>query len=95
VQIPVGPVAQGNFILRTSQVGSRAGARTVGVGDTSIAFAIDLSPATMVTFPTSATSKAACKFHAQRFPVCFVSRVMEPFALGKLSEQMHDEPDSH
>jgi len=34
-----------------SQVGSRAGARTIGEGGNSIAFAMDRSPAAMVAFP--------------------------------------------
>jgi plasmid stability protein len=75
-------------------VGSRAGARTVGVGGNPIAFAMDRSPATMVTFPAPATSNAACGFPALRFPVCFQPGVMGPIVLGVLSAQLHGEPDS-
>ena len=78
-----------------SSVGSGAGARTVGVGGNSIAFAMDRSPATMVTFPAPATSNAACGFPALRFPVCFMLGVMRPITLGALSAQLHDEPGNH
>ena len=84
----------GNFTAGPSQVGSRAGARTVGAGGNSVAFAMDRSPATMVTFPAPATSNAACGFPALRFPVCFVPGVMRPIMLGVLSAQLHDEPDN-
>jgi hypothetical protein len=76
-----------------SLVGSRAGARTFGSGGNSIAFAMDRRPATMVTFPVPATSNAACRFPALRFP-CFVPKVMRPIALGALSEPPNDEPYS-
>src|SRR4029077_3378848 len=36
-------------------------------------------------FPVPATSNAACGFPALRSPVCFVSRVMGPILLGRLS----------
>jgi hypothetical protein len=75
-----------------AQVGSRAGARTVGAGGNSIAFARDRSPATMVTFPAPATSNAACGFPALRFPVCFMPGVMRPIMLGALSAQLHSNP---
>jgi hypothetical protein len=75
-------------------VGSRAGARTVGSGGDSIAFAMDRSPVTMVTFPAPATSNAACGFPALRFPVCFVPGFMRPVALGALSTPPDDEPYS-
>jgi hypothetical protein len=88
-------VGLGDFTPSRSRVGSGAGARTVGSGGNSIAFAKDRSPATMVTFPIPATSNAACGFPALRFPVCFMSRVIGPITLGALSAQMHDEPDSH
>ena len=89
-----GRVAPGSLTPRRSQVGSRAGARTVGAGGNPIAFAMDRSPATMVTFPAPATSNAACGFPALRFPVCFVPGVMGPIVPGVLSAQLHDEPDS-
>jgi len=82
------------FTLSLSQVGSRAGGRRLGAGGDSIAFALDRSPATMVSFPTPATSNAACGFPALRFPVCFMPRVMGPIALGALSAGIDDEPDS-
>ena len=84
----------GNFPPRPSQVGSRAGARTVGAGGKPIAFAMDRIPVTMVTFPAPATSNAACGFPALRFPVCFVPGVMGPIVPEVLSAQLHDEPDS-
>jgi hypothetical protein len=87
-------VGRGNFTPSPSQVGSRAGAHTLGSGGNSIAFAMDRSPATMVTFPAPATSNAACGFPALRFPVCFVPKVMRPIALGALSEPPNDEPYS-
>ena len=65
-----------------AQVGSRAGAHTVGAGGNPIAFAMDRSPATMVTFPAPATSNAACGFPALRFPVCFLPRVVRPIVPG-------------
>jgi hypothetical protein len=91
-----GASLSGPYSVSTSRssVGSRAGARTVGSGGDSIAFAMDRSPATMVTFPAPATSNAACGFPALRFPVCFMSRFMGPIALGALSAQMHGEPDN-
>ena len=42
-------VARGDFTHTPSRVGSRAGARTIGSGGDSIAFAVDRIPATMVT----------------------------------------------
>ena len=89
-----GESPRGSLTPRRSQVGSRAGARTVGAGGKPIAFAMDRSPATMVTFPAPATSNAACGFPALRFPVCFVPRIMRPIMLGVLSAQLHDELDS-
>jgi hypothetical protein len=89
----VGRVAPGSFTPRRSQVGSRAGARTLGAGGNSIAFALDRSPVAIVMFPAPATSNAACGFPALRFPVCFVSGVMRPIKLGVLSAQIDDEPD--
>ena len=46
-----------------------------------------MNPAPLVTFPAPASSNAACGFPALRFPACFASRVMWPFASGALSEQ--------
>ena len=48
---------------------------------------------TMATFPTPATSNAACGFPALRFPACFMLRVMGPITLGALSA-VADSPDS-
>ena len=62
---------------RVNGVGSRTGAPPVG----------PVNPAPLVTFPTPASSNAACGFPALRFPACFASRVMWPFASGALSEQ--------
>ena len=50
-------------------------------------FALVRSPAPIITFPAPASSNAACGFPALRFPACFASRVMWPFASGALSEQ--------
>jgi hypothetical protein len=89
-----GRVGRRSCTTGLSQVGSGAGARTVGAGGNSIAFAMDRSPATVVTFPVPATSNAACGFPALRFPACFTSRVMGPILLEALWAQMHDELDS-
>src|SRR5438046_1817636 len=77
-----------------SSVGSGAGARTVGAGGDSSTFAMDRSPAAMVTFPVPAASNAACGFPALRFPACFMPGVMGPIRLGVLWAQVNDEPDS-
>src|SRR5260370_826148 len=37
------------------------------------------------TFPAPATSNAACGFPALRSPICFMSRLMRPILLGRLS----------
>src|SRR3981081_2295033 len=37
------------------------------------------------TFPAPATSNAACGFPALRSPICFMSRLMGPILLGRLS----------
>jgi len=74
---------------------SRTGARTVGPGGFSLAFAVGLNPVAMVTFPAPATSNAAGGFPALRFPACFMSRFMGPIVLGTLSTTTVDEPDSH
>ena len=83
------------FPCLSSPVGSRTGARTVGSGGFPTAFAVDLSPAAIVTFPAPATSNAAGRFPALRSPVCLTSRVMRPIKLGTLSARQYDEPDSH
>jgi hypothetical protein len=80
-----GRVARGSFTPTPSQVGSRTGAPTVGSGGSSKAFAMALSPAPLVTFPTPATSNAACRFPALRFPGSFAPRVMGPIRPGVLS----------
>ena len=61
-----------------SSVGSRTGAPSVGSGGHSTAFAMGLSPAPVVTFPTPATSNPACRLPAPGFPADFLSRVMGP-----------------
>ena len=66
-----------------SRVG--AGAPTVGSGDDSTAFAVGLSPAPLITFPTPATSNPACRLPAPGFPVDFLSRVMGPIVPEGLS----------
>ncbi len=68
-----------------SSVGSRAGAPTVGSGGHSTAFAMGLSPAPVVTFPTPATSNPACRLPAPGFPADFLSRVMGPIVPEWLS----------
>jgi hypothetical protein len=77
-----------------SSVGSGTGARTVGAGGDSSTFAMDRSPAAMVTFPVPATSNAAGGFPALRFPACFMPGVMGPILLGVLWAQVNDESDS-
>ncbi len=71
--------------IAPTTVGSRTGAPTVGSGGFTRAFALGLSPAPLVTFPAPATSNAACRFPALRFPGCFVPRVMGPIRPGALS----------
>ena len=66
-------------------VGSRAGAPSVGSGGHSTAFAMGLSPAPVVTFPTPATSNPACRLPAPGFPADFLSRVMGPMVPEWLS----------
>ncbi len=78
-------VGQRNLTTSRPQVGSRAGARTLGSGGISTAFAMALSPATMVTFPVPATSNPACGFPAPGFPVYFMLRLMGPIMQGVLS----------
>ena len=68
-----------------SSVGSRAGAPSVGSGGHSTAFAMGLSPAPVVTFPTPATSNPACRLPAPGFPADFLSRVMGPMVPEWLS----------
>jgi hypothetical protein len=91
-----GASLSGPYSVSTSRssVGSEAGARTLGAGGDSIAFARDRSPATIVTFPAPATSNAACGFPALRFPVCFMPGIMGPIRLGALSAPIDDELDS-
>ena len=68
-----------------SSVGSGTGAPILGSGGCSIAFALGLSPAPMITFPTPASSNAACGFPALRFPIAFIPRFMWPIDWGALS----------
>ena len=63
-----------SFVSQPPPVGSRTGARTVGSGGSSIAFALGLSPAPMATSPAPATSNGACGFPALRFPDDFTPR---------------------
>ncbi len=78
-----------------SLVGSRTGARTLGSGGSSTAFAVGLSPAAVATFPAPASSNAAGRFSALRSPVCFMSTLMGPIMLGTLSPAFGSEPYSH
>ena len=57
----------------------------LGSGGCPIAFALDLSPAPVTTFPAPASSNAACGFPALRFPVAFNPRFMGPVEPGALS----------
>ena len=54
-----------------SPVGSGIGAPTVGSGGSSKAFAVGLSPAPLVTFPTPASSNPAYGFPVPGFPANF------------------------
>lgn len=76
-------------------VGSRTGARTLGSGGSSAAFAVGLNPAAMATFPAPASSNAAGRFPALRSPVCFMSTFMGPIMPGTLSTLSGSEPCSH
>jgi len=78
-------VAWGNFTPTPSQVGSGIGAPTVGSGGSSKAFAVGLSPAPLVTFPTPATSNPAYGFPVPGFPANFTYRFMRPITLAVLS----------
>src|SRR3954467_4679172 len=69
------------YSIRPLPVGSRTGARTVGSGGSSSAFASGLSPAPMVTSPAPPTPNPACGPPAPGFPVRFAPRVMGPFGL--------------
>jgi hypothetical protein len=55
--------------LTQVSVGSKTGAPTLGSGGCSTAFAVALSPATMVTFPAPAESNVACGLQKDRIPV--------------------------
>ena len=62
-------------------VGSRTGALMLGSGGHSFAFAQDLSPATMITFPVPATSNRTGAFDASGFPIDFTIELSGiPFA---------------
>ena len=77
--------SHGHVSSPRSSVGSGTGAPILGSGGCSIAFALGLSPAPMTTFPTPASSNAACGFPALRFPIAFTPRVMWPIDRGALS----------
>ncbi len=64
-------VAWWNLTPTPSQVGSGIGAPTVGSGGSSRAFAVGLSPAPLVTFPTPASSNPAYGFPVPGFPANF------------------------
>jgi hypothetical protein len=72
-----------------SSVGSRAGARTVGSGGCSTAFAVGLSPAPLATSPAPATSNGAGGFPALRSPARFTPRLMRPAVAAALSALAH------
>jgi hypothetical protein len=78
-------VAWGNLTPTPSQVGSGIGAPTVGSGGSSKVFAVGLSPAPLVTFPTPASSNPAYGFPVPGFPANFTYRFMRPIALAVLS----------
>jgi len=79
--------ARGAADLPRRQVGSRAGARTLGSGGFSTPFVVGLSPAPIATFPAPAASNPACGFSclwqtgALGCPVGFSPRVMRPVGL--------------
>ena len=75
----------GSVSTSRSSVGSRTVAPSLGSGGCPSAFALDLSPAAVDTFPAPATSNATGGFPALRSPACFASRVMGPILLGTLS----------
>jgi hypothetical protein len=50
--------------VRPPNVGSCLARAPVGAGGLPTTFAVDLSPANIVTFPAPATSNAACRFPA-------------------------------
>ena len=68
-------------------VGSGAGARTVGSGGSSIAFALGLRPAPMATSPAPASSNGACGFPALRFPDDFTPGVMGPLGQQRFRDR--------
>src|SRR5450755_2546573 len=74
---------------KRSPVGSRAGARTVGSGGCSTAFAVGLSPAPLATSPAPATSNGAGGFPALRSPARFTPRLMRPAVAAALSALAH------
>lgn len=91
----VGVLDEAIGLAGLSLVGSRTGARTLGSGGGSTAFAVGLSPAAMATFPAPASSNAAGRFPALRSPVCFMSTFTGPIMLGTLSMLSASEPCSH
>ena len=68
-----------------SPVGSGPGAPMLGSGGCPIAFALDLSPAPVTTFPAPASSNRTSGFPASGFPVAFIPRFMGPNEPGALS----------
>ena len=66
-------------------VGSGTGAPMLGSGGCPIAFALDLSPAPVTTFPAPASSNRTSGFPASGFPVAFIPRFMGPNEPGALS----------
>ncbi len=90
-------MARGDFTPRLSEVGSRAGAVTVGPAYLLLRLsAVEcLNSRAVVPFPAPASSNAACGFPALRFPARFTSRVMWPIGWGALSPARIVGPDSH
>jgi hypothetical protein len=82
--LPAWILDQRPFSNRPFPVGSRAGARTVGSGGKSTAFAVGLSPAPLATSPAPATSNGAGGFPALRSPARFTPRLMRLTAAAAL-----------
>ena len=68
-------------------VGSKTGARTVGSGGSSAAFASGLRPAPLATSPAPASSNGACGFPALRFPDDFTPGVMGPLGRQRVRDR--------
>jgi hypothetical protein len=84
---PFSPAGRDLEISVAKLVGSRTGAvfRRSGLAVAPRFLWECLSSQTVNPFPAPATSHPACGFPALGAPVCFVSRVMRPIVLGRLS----------